>query len=59
MKGSAEEKRYMSILRKFRGKRNGVIGAWALDDLHLFKMARDKKWRKRFRRPRDGYGLRP
>lgn len=55
MKGGREHKRYIAILRKYRGKKNGVFGAWGLDDLHLFKLVRDKKWRKVFRRPRDGY----
>ncbi|WP_353194586.1 hypothetical protein [Pusillimonas noertemannii] len=55
MKGSREHKRYMAILRKVRGKPNGVIGSWGLDDLRLFKLETDKKWRKSSRRPRDGY----
>lgn len=54
MKGPRELKRYLSILRSVRGKRNGVIPAWGMDDLLLFKLERDKKYRKQHRRPRDG-----
>lgn len=55
MKGPRELKRYMAILRKFRGKPNGVIGSWGMDDLKLFKLERCKKYRKANRRPRDGF----
>lgn len=57
MKGPRELKRYVSILRKLRGKGrgNGVLGSWAFDDLRIFKLERCKKWRKAHRRPRDGY----
>jgi hypothetical protein len=57
MKGPRELKRYMSILRSVRGKRrgNGVVSSACLDDLHLFKLEQDRKYRKSNRRPRDGY----
>lgn len=45
----------MAVLRRLRGKPNGVIGSWGMDDLRLFKLETDKKWRKTKRRPRDGY----
>jgi len=57
VKGSRQHKRYIAILRKLRGKRrgNGVITAFGLDDLLLFKLETDKKWRKTKRRCRDGF----
>lgn len=55
MKGSRQHKRWVAKTRRDRGKRNGVIGSWAFDDLGLFKLERDRKWRKVHRRPRDGY----
>jgi hypothetical protein len=57
LKGSRELKRYVAVLRKLRGKKNGVIGSWGFDDLKIFKLERCKKWRKTHRRPRDGYQL--
>lgn len=54
MKGSREHKRWIAKVRRDYGKRNGVIGSWAFDDLWLFKLERDKKFRKTNRRPRDG-----
>jgi hypothetical protein len=55
MKGSRDLKRYMAMKRHYRGKKNGVISSACLDDLHLFKLERCKKFRKAHRRPRDGY----
>lgn len=55
MKGPRELKRYVALIRKCRGKPNGVVGTWAFDDLNIFKLERCKKWRKAHRRPRDGY----
>lgn len=46
MKGPRELKRYVAIMRKLHGKKNGVIGSWAFDDLNIFKLERCKKWRK-------------
>jgi hypothetical protein len=56
MKGSREHKRWIAKVRRDYGKRNGVIGSWAFDDLWLFKLETDRKFRKVNRRPRDGYG---
>lgn len=55
MKGPRELKRWIAKVRRDYGKRNGVIGSWAFDDLWLFKLEQDKKFRKVHRRPRDGY----
>lgn len=55
MKGPRELKRLMALIRKYDHKGNGVVPAYALDSLHLFKLERCKKWRKQHRRPRDGY----
>jgi len=55
MKGSKSQKRYVSILRSTRGKKNGVIPSSGFDDLYIFKLERCKKWRGEHRRPRDGY----
>jgi hypothetical protein len=55
MKGPRELRRYIAMKRKWHGKGNGVLGAWGFDDLRIFKMERDRKWRKVKRRPRDGY----
>lgn len=51
MKGSRELKRY--IQRNLR-----LLRAYKWDDLMIFKGERCKKWRKRHRMPRDGYGER-
>ena len=56
MKGPKEMKRWIAKVRRDCGKRNGVIGAWAFDDLHFFKLEVDKKYRKTKRRNRDGSG---
>lgn len=55
MKGSREQKRRMSILRKRCASGNGVVPFWAMDDPQLFKLERCKKWRGRHRRSRDGF----
>lgn len=55
MKGPRELKRYMAILRSLYGKRNGVVPGYCMDDLLLFKLEKDKKYRKQHRRPRDGH----
>ena len=55
MKGPRELKRLMALIRKYDHKGNGVVPAYALDSMHLFKLERCKKWRKTHRRPRDGY----
>lgn len=55
MKGPRELKRYIARKKKRHAKANGVLGSWAFDDLHIFKIERCKKWRKTHRRPRDGY----
>lgn len=55
MQGPRALKRYMGKLRSLSGKRNGVVPGWMMDDLYLFKLDRDRKYRKIHRRPRDGY----
>lgn len=50
MKGSKEHKRYVSILRKLRGKKNGVVPSFAFDDLRLFKLEAYSIREKRFYR---------
>lgn len=55
MKGPRELKRWIAKTRRYRGKGNGVIGSWAFDDLWLFRLEQDKKFRKMKRRSRDGY----
>lgn len=53
MKGSKEHKRYISILRKIVGKRNGVISSFAMDDMKLFKLETCKKAYRRRERTND------
>lgn len=55
MKASKEYKRYISVVRSFHGKKNGVIPAFCFDDMKIFKLETCKKFRKVNRRPRDGY----
>lgn len=56
MKGPRGMKRWIAKIRRDYGKRNGVIGSWAFDDLGFFKLETDKKYRKKKRRNRDGSG---
>lgn len=51
MKGPREFKRYVQ-------RNRALLKAYHWDDLMVFKAERDKKWRKRGRKPRDGYGIR-
>lgn len=55
MKGPREMKRWIAKARRHYGKPNGVIGSWAFDNLRLFKLETDRKFRKTKRRARDGY----
>jgi hypothetical protein len=48
MKGPRELKRYVAIARDH-------LRAARFDDLKIFKSDRCKKWRKKHRRPRDGF----
>lgn len=52
MKGPREYRRYVALYKK-------ELKACHWDDLFIIiKVPNCKKWRKRLRRPRDGYGIR-
>lgn len=56
MNGPREMKRWIAKMRRDHGKKNGVICSGLFDDLWLFKLETDKKYRKTKRRHRDGSG---
>lgn len=44
-------KRWLAIVRRKRGKRNGVIPGYAFDDLGWFKLERELKYKRRKAQP--------